>query len=337
MGDTLRIEQAPLTDDDLALLRRCSRGKGLAAVFGLIVFLLLACTVLTIFGLALSDWRSLRAGDGLMLLLIGAGVGAAAFFFGRRLLRLPRAWRSIDRALRGRVPKQILSGHLTGFGPAGRPGVSYAFGEQRVEVAVPFWNEGAGDTRSGARPHAAVALTDLPVRLHVLTLMPDAPGLLLRVDYPMSGHAWTSVEEISDADRANARREELGVRKFFFVAALAPLAASFFLLPLILLAMVFVLLGWVLGMRSPRLKRAHCKHGVRGVVEEAVTYRQRTPNSPTVSLIPNYRVGGVMYRVYHLGPVAAPGQRVEFEYVDAGLLGQRELSFRIEDQPPMTL
>ncbi|WYX36419.1 hypothetical protein WJ966_05565 [Achromobacter xylosoxidans] len=79
MGDTLRIEQAPLTDDDLALLRRCSRGKGLAAVFGLIVFLLLACTVLTIFGLALSDWRSLRAGDGLMLLLIGAGVGAAAF------------------------------------------------------------------------------------------------------------------------------------------------------------------------------------------------------------------------------------------------------------------
>ncbi|MCH1999656.1 hypothetical protein L7Q78_43285, partial [Achromobacter xylosoxidans] len=111
----------------------------------------------------------------------------------------------------------------------------------------------------------------------------------------------------------------------------------FFFLPLILLAMVFVLLGWVLGMRSPRLKRAHCKHGVRGVVEEAVTYRQRTPNSPTVSLIPNYRVGGVMYRVYHLGPVAAPGQRVEFEYVDAGLLGQRELSFRIEDQPPMTL
>lgn len=74
-----------------------------------------------------------------------------------------------------------------------------------------------------------------------------------------------------------------------------------------------------------------------GVVEEVVTYRLHMPNSPTVSLAHNYRVGGVMYRIDHLGPVATPGQHVEFEYVDAGLMGHRGLFFRIEDQPAMTL
>ena len=122
------------------------------------------------------------------------------------------------------MPKQIVSGHLTAFGPGQLSGVSYAFGEHRVDVAVPFWNEVTSDTRSGARPVSAVALTDLPVRVHVLPLLPDAPGLLLRVDYPMSGQAWTSVEEISDADRASVRREERGVRKFFFLAALVPVS-----------------------------------------------------------------------------------------------------------------
>ncbi|WP_116521777.1 hypothetical protein [Achromobacter insuavis] len=337
MTDTPWIETAPLTDDDIALLRRCSRGKALSAVFGAFAFLLLVCVLLTIAVLIVSEWRSLRGGDGVMVLLTGAGAGAAAVFFGCRLLRTPRAWRSVDRALKGRVPKQIVSGHLTAFGPGQLSGVSYAFGEHRVDVAVPFWNEVTSDTRSGPRPVSAVALTELPVRVHVLPLLPDAPGLLLRVDYPMSGQAWTSVEEISDVDRASVRRDERGVRKFFFLAALVPLAASLFFGPLLLLAAVLALLGLLLGMRSPRLKRAHYKHGVRGVVEEAVTYRRHTPNSPTVTLVHHYRVGGVMYQVEHFGEVALPGQRVEFEYVDAGLLGRRELSFRIEDQPTMTL
>lgn len=189
MTDTPRIETAPLTDDDIALLRRCSRGKALSAVFGTLVFLLLVCVLLTIAVLIVSEWRSLRGGDGVMVLLTGVGAGAAAVFFGRRLLRTPRAWRSVDRALKGRVPKQIVSGHLTAFGPGQLSGVSYAFGEHRVDVAVPFWNEVTSDTRSGARPVSAVALTDLPVRVHVLPLLPDAPGLLLRVYYPMSGQA----------------------------------------------------------------------------------------------------------------------------------------------------
>lgn len=337
MSETLRIEQAPLTSDDIALLRRCSRGKSLAAIFGLIMFLLLVCTLLLIGVLVWSEWRSLRGADGVMVLLTGVGAGVAAVFFGRRLLRMPRAWGSVARALKGRVPKQIVSGHLTGFGPGERPGVSYVFGAQRVDVALPFWNEVTSDTRSGARPAGAMALTDLPVSLHVLPLQPDAPGLLLRVDYPMSGQAVTSLEEISDADRASVRSEELWVRKFFLLAALALLVVSLFVPPLILLAAVLALLGLVLGMRSPRLKRASFKHGVRGVVEEAVTYRRHVPNSPTVTLVHNYRVGGVMYQVEHFGAVALLGQRVEFEYVDAGRLGQRELSFRIEDQPAMTL
>ncbi len=337
MGETLRIEAAPLTGDDIALLRRCSRGKTLAVMACLLIVLLLISMTLLIAVLVVSEWRSLRGGDGVVLLLVVVGAGAGVAVFGRRLLRVPRAWRSVARALKGRAPKQIVSGRLTGFGPGERPGITYVFGDQRVDVALPFWNEVTSDTRSGARPADAVALTDLPVRLHVLPLLPDAPGLLLRVDYPMSGQAWTSLEEISDADRESVRREERGVRKFFLLAALAPLAVSLFVPPVILLAAVLALMGLVLGMRSPRLKRARHKQGVRGVVEEAVTYRLRTPNSLTASLAHNYRVGGVMYRVDHLGPAALPGQRVEFEYVDAGALGQRELFFRIEDQPAMTL
>lgn len=328
MSDTLRIEQAPLTADDIALLRRCSRGRTLTAIACLVMFLLLVATILVIALLVGSEWRSLGGGDGVMVLLIGIGAGVGVIFFGRRLLRLPRAWGSVARALKGRVPKQIVSGHLTGFGPGQRPGLSYVFGGQRVDVAVPFWNEVTSDTGSGA---------GRPVRLHVLPLQPDAPGLLLGVDYPMSGEAVTSLEAISDADRDQVRGEELAVRKFFLWSALAMLAVSLFAPPLILLAALLALMGWVLGMRSPRVKRARYKHGVRGVVEEVVTYRLRTPNSLTVSLAHNYRVGGVMYRVDHLGPVAAPGQRVEFEYVDAGLMGQRGLFFRIEDQPAMTL
>ena len=133
------------------------------------------------------------------------------------------------------------------------------------------------------------------------------------------------------------RNEELSLRKFFYVVALAVLVGSLFWSPLILLAGFLFLLGLVLGMRSPRLKRARYKHGVRGVVEEVVTYRLRDQ-------LERCHVGsqlshrGLMYRVEHFGPVAEPGQRVEFEYLDGSdFLGPRALFFRIEDQPVMTL
>jgi len=123
----------------------------------------------------------------------------------------------------------------------------------------------------------------------------------------------------------------------FFGVALVLLLASLFLPPLMLMAGVFVLLGLVTSIRSPRLKRARYKHGVRGVVEEAVIYQLRSPKSPTVTPIQNYRIGGVMYRVEHAGQNAVPGQWVEFEFLDAGAKGRYPLFFRLEDQPRMAL
>ena len=252
-------------------------------------------------------------------------------------MKLPRAWRRFNQVLKGRMPKQIVAGHLTGFGPAESPGICYAFGEQRVNVALPFWNEVSRDTRDGFRPLAAAALTDLPVRLHLLTLSPDTPPVLLRAEYPMSTQVWNSVEEISDADREAVRNEELSLRKFFYVVALAVLVGSLFWSPLILLAGFLFLLGLVLGMRSPRLKRARYKHGVRGG-------RGSRDLSLAHDQLERCHVGsqlshrGLMYRVEHFGPVAEPGQRVEFEYLDGSdFLGPRALFFRIEDQPVMTL
>lgn len=95
-----------------------------------------------------------------MPLLVTASAGAGMAFFGRRLLRVPRAWRRVARALKGRACKQILSGHLTGFGPGELPGITYVFGKRRVDVALPFWNEATGDTRGGARPAGAMNLQD---------------------------------------------------------------------------------------------------------------------------------------------------------------------------------
>ncbi len=338
MSAMLQVTEEPLADEDIVLLRRGRRGRSLTAVFAGLMFLLLASSAIVFVVLFASD-RSLRRGaDGVVVLLCAVAMMCFAVFLGRRLLRLPRAWRRFNQALKGRIPKQIASGHLTGFVPAEIPGICYIFGEQRVDVALPFWNEITRDTREGFRPVTAAALTNLPVRLHLLTLLPGTPPVLLRAEYPMSAQAWNSVEEVSDADRETVRKEELSLRKFFYALALVPLAGSLFLGPLILLAAFFVLTGLVLGMRSPRLKRARYKHGVRGLVEEVVTYRLRASNSNVSTLVHNYRIGGVMYRVEHFGQAAAPGQRVAFEYLDGtGIMGPSALFFRIEDEPVMTL
>ncbi|MBB1628683.1 hypothetical protein [Achromobacter sp. UMC71] len=338
MSAILQVTEEPLAEEDIRLLRRSRSGRSLMAVFAGLMFLLLTSSAILCVVLVVSD-PSLRHGaDGMLVLSCAVAVGGFAAVLGRRLLRMPRAWRRFNQALRGRLSKQIVSGHLTGFGPSEGPGICYLFGEQRVDVALPFWNEITRDTRHGSCPLTAVALTDLPVRLHLLTLWPGSPPVLLRSEYPMSAQALNSVEEISDADRETVRKEELGARKLFYALALVALAGSLFLGPLILLAAFFVLMGLVLGMRSPRLKRARYKHGVRGVVEEIVTYRVRTTNPNVSTLVHNYRIGGVMYRVEHFGQEAAPGQGVAFEYLDgADFLGPRALFFQIEDQPTMTL
>ena len=51
------------------------------------------------------------------------------------------------------------------------------------------------ETPATASGLAAAALTDLPVRLHLLTLSPDTPPVLLRAEYPMSTQVWNSVEK----------------------------------------------------------------------------------------------------------------------------------------------
>jgi len=338
MSTTLQVTEKPLFDEDILLLRRGRSGRALTAVFAGLMFLLLASSVIVFVVLFIYDRSLSRGVDGAVVLVCAVAMAAFAAFLGRRLMRLPRAWRRFNQALKGRLPKQIVAGHLTGFGPSETPGVCYTFGEQRVDVALPFWNEISRDTRDGSRPMAVAALTHLPVRLHLLTLQPGTPPVLLRAEYPMSPQAWNSVEEVSDADRQAVRKEELGARKLFYALALLPLAGSLFLGPLILLSAFFVLMGLVLGMRSPRLKRARYKHGVRGQVEEIVTYRVRTSNSNVSTLVHNYRIGGVMYRVEHFGQAAAPGQSVAFEYLDdAGFLGPRALFFQIENQSVMTL
>ncbi|CAB5511529.1 hypothetical protein [Achromobacter anxifer] len=338
MSATLQVTEEPLSDEDLQLLRRSRGGRSLTVVFAGLMFLLLVSSVVLLVVVIVYDRSLLRGGDGVVIVACTMGMAAFAVFLGRKLLRVPQAWRRFNRVLKGRVSKQIVSGHLTGFGLAEGRGISYVFGEQRVDVALPFWNEINRDTRDGFRPLTAMALTDLPVRLHLLTLQPDGPPALLRAEYPMSAEVWNSVEEISDADRDAVRKEELSLRKFFYMVALVPLVGSLFLGPLILLAAFLALMGLVLGMRSPRLKRARYKRGVRGVVEEAVTYRVRTTNSNVSTLVQNYRIGGVMHRVEHFGEVATPGQRVAFEYLDAkGIMGPSPLSFQIEDQPVMML
>ena len=252
-------------------------------------------------------------------------------------MKLPRAWRRFNQVLKGRMPKQIVAGHLTGFGPAESPGICYAFGEQRVNVALPFWNEVSRDTRDGFRPLAAAALTDLPVRLHLLTLSPDTPPVLLRAEYPMSTQVWNSVEEISDADREAVRNEELSLRKFFYVVALAVLVGSLFWSPLILLA-GFLPAGTRAGHAQPqaqaRAVQARRARGGRGSRDLSLAHDQLERCHVGSQL--SHR--GLMYRVEHFGPVAEPGQRVEFEYLDGSdFLGPRALFFRIEDQPVMTL
>lgn len=338
MSAILQVTEEPLAEEDILLLRRNRSGRSLTAVFASLTFLLLSSSAILCVALFVSDRSLHRGAEGMVVLSCAVAMAGFAVFLGRRMLRMPRAWRRFNQALTGRLSKQIVSGHLTGFGPSEGPGICYTFGEQRVDVALPFWNEITRDTRNGSRPLTAAALTDLPVRLHLLTLRPGEPPVLLRAEYPMSAQAWNSVEEVSDADRETVRKEELGARKLFYALALVALAGSLFLGPLILLAAFFVLMGLVLGMRSPRLKRARYKHGVRGLVEEIVTYRMRTTNPGVFTLVHNYRIGGVMYRVEHFGQEAAPGQGVAFEYLDGSdFLGPRALFFQIEDQPTMTL
>ena len=215
------------------------------------MFLLLASSVVLFVVLVIVDRSLLISGDGLVILLCTAAMGAFAVFLGSRLLKLPRAWRRFNQVLKGRMPKQIVAGHLTGFGPAESPGICYAFGEQRVNVALPFWNEVSRDTRDGFRPLAARG-ADGPARAAA-----SADAVARHAARAAAGRVSDEHASLefgrgnSDADREAVRNEELSLRKFFYVVALAVLVGSLFWSPLILLAGFLFLLDSCWACAAP--------------------------------------------------------------------------------------
>ncbi|MFJ1302212.1 hypothetical protein ACILG0_19795 [Pseudomonadota bacterium AL_CKDN230030165-1A_HGKHYDSX7] len=331
MSPELHTRETPLSNDDVRLLRRAGRGRSVAAVMYTFMFVFF---VVTAAGMALSLLDAdIRRTAGVLLFVFALALTVPAVVLYRKLRRLPRSWRQVDGAIRGRAGKRIVSGTLTAFGPGDTPGVVYVFGDAHVAVALPGWNDILADSASGDRPSATAALTGVPVSLHLFDILPGRPPLLLRADYPGSADALIAVEEIAVADRETIRAAELGLRRFFFLVALVLALTGIAMPPLWLGVPVFLLLGLVLGARSPALKRARVKHSVRGVVEETITYRVPVPQSPLPSVVHNYRIGGELYRVGNAGDAAQPGQRIEIVFLDEGARGRHPIFFSAEDGP----
>lgn len=335
MSTELHTRDAPLSESDVRLLRRIGRGRAIAAAMYRFMFVFF---VVAAAGMALSLLDAgVRATAGLLMFTFALALTVPAVQLYRKLRRLPRSWRRVDLAIQGRTGKRIVSGTLTAFGADETSGVVYFLGDARVAVALPGWNDVMADSASGDRPAAAVALTGLPVSLHLFDILPGRPPLLLRADYPRSADALNAVEEISDTDREIVRGAERSLRKFFLVSALILAIVGIAVPPLWLGVPVLVLLGLVLGARSPTLKRARVKHGVRGVVEEAITYRVPVPQSPVPSIVHNYRVGGELYRVANAGDAARPGESVEIEFIDEGPRGLHPIFFSVAGGPRQAL
>ena len=107
MSATLQVTEEPLSDEDILLLRRSRSGRLLTAVFAGLMFLLLASSVVLFVVLVIVDRSLLISGDGLVILLCTAAMGPSRCF-GRRLLKLPRAWRRFNQVLKGRMPSRSL-------------------------------------------------------------------------------------------------------------------------------------------------------------------------------------------------------------------------------------
>ena len=259
-------------------------------MFAGLMFLLLASSVVLFVVLVIVDRSLLISGDGLVILLCTAAMGAFAVFLGSRLLKLPRAWRRFNQVLKGRMPKQIVAGHLTGFGPAESPGICYAFGEQRVNVAPAVLERGvqrhprrlpAPGGRGADGPARAAASADAVARHAARAAAGRVSDEHASLEFGRGN---------SDADREAVRNEELSLRKFFYVVALAVLVGSLFWSPLILLAGFLFLLDSCWACAAPG-SSARGTSTACAVVEEVVTYRLRTTNSNVATLVHNYRIG----------------------------------------------
>lgn len=307
-------EQA-MSADDIALLRRSTRGVtlafGLTLMMAVLMFAAVAAILLVgVYAKGMVAWLMYAVALALLCLPVAMS---------RHLLRAPRSWRAIRAACRGEIPKQIVSGVLQSFGRASRPGIAYGLDSGVVEVALPYWNQAAGDSGSGMRASAAAARLGVPVRLHLLPLLPGRPPVLLRADYPGGETVQHYVEPLNEEDKSGLSLDgKIASQSFYAVAGLIAIVSLFTVWLLSIIAAVFVMIGYQLDRHYRVLKRASVKHGVRGVVDEVVSFVISSGNSPVTATQRNYRIGGVLYQVGQLEPVALPGQRVVFEYIETG-------------------
>lgn len=328
----MQTHDEALSAQDLSWLRRHARHHVADTVLGGVFFTLFFAMTAFLAWLWLSNATSIARDPVLSaMILVLAGF---TLYLGRRLLRGPAARQRLRQVLRGAVPKQVVTGEVTDFVPAPGGGVRYGIDGRKLEVALPFMNGFTMPGDGGRSPDRCAARLGVPLRLHLLALWPGEAPVLLRAEYDGPGDVQKAFEALSDADRAQARNGDALLRNAFLGAALILLGGGWFLWPLYGVAALCLLAGLWVGGSSRALRRATVKYGVRGRVDEVLTYKVRTPESTSWTAVHAYRVGGELYGISHGGGPAQPGERVAFEYLDRGRKGLRPLFFRREGGAP---
>ncbi|WP_143277736.1 hypothetical protein [Bordetella genomosp. 10] len=326
--------ECPLSDDDLQLLRRYRRGSPFQAVFGTYLFLAFLGSGVAMLVIAFDPGSYRKAG--LLLPLMAAVLLGLAIFTGMRLARMPRSWLRVNRALAGGIPKQLVSGTLQEIAPGARPGIRYVLDTKQVDVALPYWNEIMTDTNLGMRAQSAHAVTGGKVTLHLLPLLPGHQPLLLRAEYHDSQPVRVATAPLSEQDHETFRKSASFVRVFVWSLAGIFVIVGLAMPPLLLVAAILVLIGFIPAPNSRAMKQATHKRTVSGVVDEALTFRLlqgaagTRGSSVSMATKYSYRVGGTLYQVSDGDIQAEPGQRVTLELLDGGASGLTPLSFRID-------
>ena len=124
------------------------------------------------------------------------------------------------------------------------------------------------------------------------------------------------------------------MRNVLLGAALVSLAAGWLAWPLYGVGALFLAAAWWAGRPSRALRGASVKYGVRGRVDEVLTYKAQMPDSTSWTPLYAYRLGGELYNLSHGGGPAHPGERVAFEYLDRGKGGLEPLFFHREGGAP---
>lgn len=331
-------QDAALTEDDRNLLRACLRMRPLVAGFGIfIVTLFVLCAVLMISLGLMDSFHDL--GTRLALIAFGLILAALAIFFGRRLLRMPASGRLLKLAVQGRLPKQIVSGVLTGFERGDKPGVIYVLDQERIEVALPVWNEVMTDTNLGQHPVAASARADVEVSLHLLPLLPGSQPLLLQACYAGAPDT-RSVEAISEDDKRIRRNSNRLLRKVLWGMAGFCLLITLFFPPFIVVTAILAICGCFPSPGTANIKRARHKWVVEGPLDEVLTWKVLSPRQHTAAAVDYHhwgRIGGQLYAL-GTGPDAPrAGQVARLAFLDLGRRGRQGLSLALDGGPEQEL